>query len=80
MQEVGMADGSIDPGDAFVFYGRKFHGSVQDEKYTDENVYWLYVDPSYAIHDSGHHPGTFHHATAHAHPYTATAHAPRSPL
>ncbi len=46
LQEIGMEDGSIDPGDAFAFYGRKFHGSVQDEKYTDENVYWLTVDSS----------------------------------
>ncbi len=46
MQEFGMTDGSVDPGDSFVFYGRKFHGTVQDEKYTDENVYWLTVDSS----------------------------------
>ncbi|HNT78891.1 MAG TPA: C25 family cysteine peptidase, partial [Anaerolineae bacterium] len=41
---LGMADGGFDPGDVFVFYGQKFHGSEQDEKYTDENVYWLTVD------------------------------------
>ncbi len=44
LQEIGMADGSLDPGDAFLFYAQKFHGSVQDEKYTDENVYWLAID------------------------------------
>ena len=38
-------DGTLDPGDYLSFYGRKFHGSVQDQKYTDENVYWLVVDP-----------------------------------
>jgi len=46
LQEVGSADGSFDPGDALLFYGQKFHGSVQDEKYTDENVYWLVLDES----------------------------------
>jgi uncharacterized repeat protein (TIGR01451 family) len=39
-----LDDGTWDAGDALVFYGEKFHGSVQDEKYTDENVYWLSVD------------------------------------
>lgn len=43
LEEVGMADGTLDPGDAFLFYGLKFHGPVQDEQYTDENVYWLAV-------------------------------------
>lgn len=38
-------NGIFEPGDALVFYGEKFHGSVQDEKYTDENVYWLSVSP-----------------------------------
>ncbi len=41
---LGTADGIFSPGDAFVFYGQKFHGSEQDEKYTDEAVYWLTVD------------------------------------
>ena len=45
-QEVGTEDGTLDPGDALLFYGERFHGSVQDEKYTDENVYWLVVDES----------------------------------
>ncbi|MEA3397480.1 MAG: C25 family cysteine peptidase, partial [Chloroflexota bacterium] len=31
-------------GDALLFYAEKFHGSTQDEKYTDENVIWLTVD------------------------------------
>ena len=44
LQEVGMQDGTIDSGDSFLFYAEKFHGSVQDEKYTDENVYWLILD------------------------------------
>ncbi|HID86562.1 MAG TPA: hypothetical protein EYP55_04180 [Anaerolineae bacterium] len=46
LQEVGTEDGTFNPGDAHLFYGEKFHGSVQDEKYTDENVYWLVVDGS----------------------------------
>ncbi len=37
-------DALFEPGEAFIFYGEKFHGSEQDEKYTDENVYWLAVD------------------------------------
>ncbi len=44
MSELGMADGTFDPSDAFLFYGRKFHGSEQDAKYSDENVYWLTLD------------------------------------
>jgi hypothetical protein len=44
LHEVGMADGTFDPGDAFLFFAEKFHGSTQDEKYTDENVYWLAID------------------------------------
>ncbi len=38
-----LEDGTWDPDDALVFYGEKFYGSTQDEKYTDENVYWLSV-------------------------------------
>jgi len=38
---AGEADGSFDDGDYIEFFGQKFHGSLQDEKYTDENVYWL---------------------------------------
>jgi len=44
----GTSDGAFDPGDAFLFYGRKFHGSEQDEKYGDENVYWLTLDDTSA--------------------------------
>jgi len=44
MEVEGGGDGSLGPGDSLLFYGQKFHGSVQDEKYTDENVYWLVVD------------------------------------
>ena len=38
-----FADGMWNEGDALIVYGEKFHGSTQDEKYTDENVYWLSV-------------------------------------
>jgi hypothetical protein len=48
LDPIGMEDGTIDPSDRFVFYGEKFHGSTQDEKYTDENVYWLAVDAASA--------------------------------
>ncbi|MGC9398739.1 MAG: C25 family cysteine peptidase [Anaerolineae bacterium] len=47
-QEVALDASDVgdtfEPGEAFYFYGEKFHGSTQDEKYTDENVYWLTVD------------------------------------
>lgn len=46
LQESGTGDGTFDPGDALLFYAERFHGSVQDEKYTRENVYWLAVDGS----------------------------------
>jgi hypothetical protein len=46
LQKVGTADGTFDPSDALLFYGQKFRGSVQDEKYTAENVYWLVLDES----------------------------------
>jgi len=39
----GEADGSFDPEDYIEFFGQKFHSTIQDEKYTDENVYWLMV-------------------------------------
>ncbi len=49
-QEVALDASDVgdtfEPGEAFYFYGEKFHGSTQDEKYTDENVYWLTVDES----------------------------------
>jgi hypothetical protein len=44
MREVSDGDSTFESGEAFLFYAEKFHGSTQDEKYTDENVYWLYVD------------------------------------
>ncbi len=48
-EELALDDSAVGtsfaPGEAFYFYGEQFHGSVQDEKYTDENVYWLTVDP-----------------------------------
>ncbi len=39
----GEEDGRFDAGDFIEFFGQKFHGSLQDEKYTDENVYWLTI-------------------------------------
>jgi hypothetical protein len=44
MQEIGDGDHIFEPGESFRFYAQAFHGSTQDEKYTDENVYWLTVD------------------------------------
>jgi hypothetical protein len=46
LQAVGDGDSIFESGESFLFYAVKFHGSVQDEKYTDENVYWLTVDAS----------------------------------
>ena len=40
---AGEDDGSFDAGDFIEFFGQKFHSSLQDEKYTDENVYWLEI-------------------------------------
>ncbi|MCS6842792.1 MAG: C25 family cysteine peptidase [Caldilineales bacterium] len=34
-------DGRLDPGDFVEFYGQRFRGTQMDEKYTDDNVYWL---------------------------------------
>jgi hypothetical protein len=48
LQEVGDGDGAFEPGEAFLFYAEKFHGTVMQEKYTDENSYWLTVDDSAA--------------------------------
>jgi hypothetical protein len=49
-EEVALDDSDVgsafEAGEAFYFYGKKFHGSTQEEKYTDENVYWLTVDES----------------------------------
>lgn len=38
---IGEADGRFDAGDAVEFFGQKFSADEQDEKYTDERVYWL---------------------------------------
>jgi hypothetical protein len=46
LHEIGDGDTTFESGESFLFYGRKLHGSTQDEKYTGENVYWLYVDDS----------------------------------
>ena len=43
LRVAGEADGRFDEGDYIEFFGQKFHGSLQDEKYTDENVYWLTI-------------------------------------
>ena len=39
----GEEDGRFDDGDYIEFFGQKFHSTLQDEKYTDENVYWLTI-------------------------------------
>ena len=46
IQVEGEEDGSFDPGDTIVFYGRSldslyFEGRLPDHKYTAANVYWL---------------------------------------
>ena len=43
---LGEADGSFDPGDAILFYGRNvdslfYDGLLPTNKYTGDNVYWL---------------------------------------
>lgn len=38
---TGEADGSFDPQDRLLFFGQKFRGAQMEEKYTDEQVYWL---------------------------------------
>ena len=49
-EEIALDDSEVGavfkPGESFYFYGEKFHGTVQEEKYTDKNVYWLTVDQS----------------------------------
>jgi hypothetical protein len=40
---AGETDGSFDAGDYIEFFGQKYHATLQDEKYTDENVYWLSI-------------------------------------
>lgn len=39
----GEADGRFDPADRLLFFGQKFRGPEMEQKYTDENVYWLEV-------------------------------------
>nr|WP_290669471.1 C25 family cysteine peptidase [Ardenticatena sp.] len=40
----GEADGSFDPGDAVLFYGKRYVGDITNqEHYTSTNVYWLLV-------------------------------------
>ncbi len=43
MRETGDGDAVFEPGDAWVFYGEKYHAAEPDERFTDENVYWLAV-------------------------------------
>jgi hypothetical protein len=38
---VGEADGRFQGNDYIEFFGEKYRSNEQDEKYTDENVYWL---------------------------------------
>ena len=40
---AGEDDGEFDDGDYIEFFGQKYHSTIQDEKYTDENVYWLTI-------------------------------------
>ena len=50
LQEVGEGDDAFESGESFLFYGQEFHGSVQAEKYTDEDVYWvLHVADSLSV-------------------------------
>ncbi|HEY53673.1 MAG TPA: hypothetical protein G4N94_09475 [Caldilineae bacterium] len=44
IQVIGEADGHFDNDDYIEFFGQKYHSTIQDEKYTDENVYWLDLD------------------------------------
>ncbi len=39
----GEADGRFDGGDRLLFFGEKFRGPEMQQKYTDENVYWLEI-------------------------------------
>lgn len=42
IEVIGGDDGNFGQEDSIIFFGQKFHGSIQDEKYTDENIYWLH--------------------------------------
>lgn len=44
IQVIGEADGRFDPEDLILFFGQKFRGTQFEEKYTDEQVYWLGID------------------------------------
>ena len=44
---IGEADGSFDPGDSLEFFGERYRSNDQDEKYTDERVYWLTIDGTF---------------------------------
>ncbi len=39
----GEADGAFSGGDRLLFYGERFRGPEMQQKYTDENVYWLEI-------------------------------------
>ena len=47
-EEVAIVVGSVGDkfaaGDSIQFYGQKFYGTIMEEKYTDENVYWLTIE------------------------------------
>ena len=38
---TGGSNGHFNPGDSVEFFGQRFRGPEMDQKYTDENVYWL---------------------------------------
>ncbi len=40
---AGEEDGRFDKRDYIEFFGQKYHSTIQNEKYTDENVYWLTI-------------------------------------
>ncbi len=41
LEIIGGEGGHLDPQDRLLFYGQARHGSLMDEKYSDEEVYWL---------------------------------------
>ena len=41
IQVIGETDGRFDPEDLILFFGQRFRGTQFEEKYTDEQVYWL---------------------------------------
>ena len=38
---TGGSNGHFNTGDSIEFFGQRFRGAEMDQKYTDENVYWL---------------------------------------